>query len=127
MMTRGRRANSSACRSATSPIRSSDPQSEITTQVIRRGGVRIGPEPLDAVEEVVQRRDRVGAHRIGERAVRLDEPDDTERGPERVRVGVLVADRQHAPGPAKAIDDGLRDGVEVGPEVDRHRVDLRGA
>ena len=34
-------------------------------QVVRRGGVRIGPEPLDAVEEVVQRRDRVGADRIG--------------------------------------------------------------
>ena len=96
-------------------------------QVVRRGGVRIGPEPLHAVEEVVQRRDRVGAHRIGQPAVRLDQPDDAERGPERVRVGVLVADREHAPGPAQAIDDGLRDGVEVWAEVDRHRVVFRGA
>ena len=49
---------------------------------------------------------------IGRAAERLDEPDDPERRPERVGVRVLVADRQHAPGAAQAVDDGLRDGVE---------------
>ena len=32
-------------------------------QVVRRGRVRVGPEALDAGDEVVQRRDRVRAHR----------------------------------------------------------------
>ena len=61
MTTRGSRSNSSAWRAATAPIRSSEPQSETTSEVVVGRRVRVGPEAVDAGEEVVQRRDRVGA------------------------------------------------------------------
>ena len=88
-------------------------------EVVGGRRVRVGPEPVDAGEEVVERRERVRAD--GDRraaAQRLDEPDDRERRAERVGVGVLVADRQHAPGAAQPLDDGVGDGVEVWREVD---------
>ena len=55
----------------------------------------------------------------------LDEADDPERRPERVGIRVLVADRQHAPGAAQPIDDGLRNGVDIAVESDGHGGPLR--
>ena len=66
-------------------------------QVVGSGRIGVGPEPLDAVEEVVQRRHRVGADRVGRAAQRVDDVDDAKRRPERVGIGVLVAHREDAP------------------------------
>ena len=90
-------------------------------QVVGGLRVRVGPEALHAPQEVVQGRDRVGADGVGTAAQGLHEMDDPERGSERVGVGVLVADGQHAPRAAQPIDDGVRNGVEVRREVDGHR------
>ena len=59
MMTRGRRPNSSACRSPTSPTRVERAAVGDHEQVVVGVGVRVGPEALDARQEVVERRDRV--------------------------------------------------------------------
>ena len=120
MMTRGSRSNSSAWRTPTSPIRSSEPQSEMTTRsygAAGSGSVRKRSMPA------------MNAYRSGTGSVHTGSAvpprastsaDDPERRPERVRVRVLVADRQHAPGAAQPVDDGLRDGVEVAVERDGH-------
>ena len=128
MITRGRRANRSAWRAPTSPTRSSEPQSEMTSRSYGARPVGVGPEALDAGDEVVQRRDRVGADRRRRRRPCASTSRTTaERRAERVGVGVLVADRQHAARATEAVHDDLRDGVQVRREVDAHREPLRGA
>ena len=47
---------------------------------------------------------------------------DRQRGAERVRLGVLVADRQDAPRGAQPLDDLVRNGGGVGREIDRRRI-----
>ena len=121
MTTRGRRSNSSACRS-----RDRADALERAAVGDRRGGRSRRPGPgrsgtARRRQEVVQRRDRVRAHRVGRAAERLDELDDAERRPERVGIGVLVADGQHPPRAAEALDDDVRHGVEVRRQVDGHR------
>ena len=90
-------------------------------QVIRSIGIGIGPDALDAGHEVVDRGHRVGADRIGGPAERLDQVDDPERGTERVRVGVLVADRQDAARVADAFDDDVGHGRRMRTQIDVHR------
>ena len=84
---------------------------------------RVGPDAVDLREVVVQGRGQVGGDRIGRPAEGLDEPDDAQRRPERVGVGVLVADRQDASGAADPLDHEVRHGVEVRGEIDGHRPD----
>ena len=121
MTTRGSRSNSSAWRTPTSPTRSSEPQSEMTTRSYGAAGSGSVLNRSTPSMKSYRAGHRVRAHRIGRAAERLDEPDDAERRAERVGVGVLVADRQHAPRAAQPVDDGLRDGVEVGVEIDASR------
>ena len=89
-------------------------------------GVRVQPEPLDAGHEVVQRRDRVGADRVGAATHRLDQLRHGERRAERVGIRVLVADGQHPPCAAQPVHDDLRDGVEIRAEIDAHVARRRG-
>ncbi len=90
-------------------------------EVVGRGRVRIGPKAGDTLDVVVERWHRVGAHGIGGAAERLDDPDDPERRPQRVGVGVFVADGQHPPGAAKAVDDGRGNVPEIRTQIDGHR------
>ena len=112
MTTRGSRSNSSRWRSRTSPTRSSVAAIGDDEQVVRRVGVGIGPEPLDAREEVVQRRDRVGADRVGRAAERLDDarrrrgspracPRRGSRGRRPARAGRRAAARRRRPAPRR--------------------------
>ena len=113
MMTRGSRSNSVGVPDADL----ADPLERAAIgddeQVVRRVAVRVGPErstpsmkSYSGGTGSVQTGSAVPTHR-------LDETDDAERGPERVGIGVLVADRQHAPRAAEPVDDDVRDGVEV--------------
>ena len=120
MITRGSVENSSGCRWATAPTRSADPQSHEDEQVVRLGGIGVGPEPLDAGEERSRaaapgpcRRRRPGAERLEHHA----HADDRA---ERVGVGVLVAHHERVPGVGQAREDRRRDGVaREGRQVDR--------
>ena len=90
-------------------------------QVVVGVGVRIRAEPLDARQEAVQLRNRVGADRVGATAARLHDRGHREGGAERVRIGVLVPDGQHPSRASQPFDDGTRNHVEVRAEIDAHR------
>ena len=89
-------------------------------EVVVGGRVRVGSKPLDAVEEVVQRRDRVRAHGIGLATERLDEMDDRKRRSHRVAIGVLVADGEHPTRVADPLDHDIGHDAEVDRQVERH-------
>ena len=56
----------------------------------------------------------------------LDDPGDAEGRPERVRVGILVADDERLARAGDPLGDrGPGTAAEVRPELDRHRVGLR--
>ena len=88
MTTRGSRSNNARCRAPTSPTRSERRAVGQHEQVVSGVRVRVGPDPLDAVEEGIQRRHRVRADGIRPAPEPLDETNDAERGPERVGIGV---------------------------------------
>ena len=90
-------------------------------QVVGGRGIRVGAEAVHALDEVVQRRRWVGAHRVRPPTERLDDGHDAEGRPERVRIRVLVTDGEDVPGAAQALDDDLRHGAEEGRQVDGHR------
>ncbi len=79
MTTRGNRSNSSACRRGHLADAIERPAIGHDEEVVAGGRIGIGPEPLDPGDEVVERRDRIGAHRIGRAAERLDDARDAER------------------------------------------------
>jgi len=83
-------------------------------------GARLGVRARsgDIGHELVERRDRVGEDRRRLAAAGHDEPPDRERRADRVRVGVLMTDGEHAPGGPDPIDDRVRDGRRPGREVD---------
>ena len=90
-------------------------------EVVRPVRARVRREALDSREKAVQRRHRIGAHRVGRSAERLDQCADAERGAKRVGVRVLVAYREHATGVAHPLDDGVRDRRRPRGQVDGHR------
>ncbi len=90
-------------------------------QVVVGARVGIPPEALDARQEVVERRDSVGADRISRPTQRLHDRDDAKRRPERVRVRVLMAHGQDASRIAQARHDDVRHGREERGEVHGHQ------
>ena len=98
MTTRGRRSNSSAWRvgDGADPIEA--PAVRDDEQVVVGVRLRVGSGAIDVGQEVVERRQRIGEDGGRPAAGPLDEPADRQRRAERVGVGVLVADREHAAG-----------------------------
>src|SRR4029079_1635376 len=78
-------------------------------------------EPLDPIDERIQRRNRVRADRIGGTPEPFDEPHDTERGTDRVRIRVLMRDGQDAPRPTEPLDDDVRHSGQIGRQIHGHR------
>ena len=95
----------------TAPTRSSVAAVGDDEQVVVDVGLGVGPGALDAGHEVVERRHRVGEDRRsrGRRSASTSRQTASVDA-ERVRVGVLVADRQHAPGGREPLDDGVGHG-----------------
>ena len=94
-------------------------------EVVLDAWLRIRPLGRDARQEVVEGRDRIGADRRGPAAVELDDPGDPERRPERIGVGILVADDERLARLRDPLGHRVRDGPEVRLERDRHRAGLR--
>ena len=67
-------------------------------QVVVEPLVGLLSEAIHARQELVHRRHRVRAHGRGHASVSLHEHGHRQRGAERVRLGVLVTDREGATG-----------------------------
>ena len=106
----------------TAPTRSSEPQSEITEQVVGR---RPGPGRAGRVRRRAGSRTAAGPGRCSTGSARPPSASTmrtiAERRAERVRIRVLVADRQDAPRAAQPLDDDVGHRVEVRRQVDGHR------
>ena len=77
-------------------------------QVVVGRRVRIGPKPLDAIEEVVQRRYWVRADRVGLPPNHSISRTTPSVAPSVSRVRVLVADGEHATRATDPLDDNIR-------------------
>ena len=97
-------------------------------EVVGDRRIRVGPKRIHPRQHRVRRRWPVGAQGRDVGTAARGDPGDAERRAERVRVGVLVGDREDRPRPAQPIDDGLgHGGGELAQSVSdaRHRFTCR--
>ena len=111
MTTRGSRSNSSGWRSADRP----DPIERAAVghdeQVVVEAGIRVGPGPRDAGQEVVERRHRIGEDRRRDRRRRARRGGRSRASPRACRRRGSRGRPRGRGGPrVEPVDDGVRDG-----------------